>query len=358
MTRLEKVRKKMAGKKITLLIVTDLSNIRYLVGYSGSFALLAITHDEAFLATDFRYKSQVRKEVKGAKPVIVKKGLFSLFDEVTKLKRFKYVGFEKMNINYLSYKWIRKLFPKAKKIETENLIEELRFVKDTGEIKKINQASRIAEQALIDTIPFIKPGVTELEVAAELEYRMKKGGGEYPAFNTIVASGPNSALPHARASSKKLKKGELLVIDYGTVYDGYHCDITRTFVLGKANKWQREIYNITLEAQLKAIKAAKAGIKSPDLDAAARDYINGKGYGDKFGHSLGHGIGLVVHDGPRVSSMGKNEMEENMVVTIEPGIYLEGKGGVRIEDDVVIKKSSCQVITRLPKTLEEMELSI
>ncbi|MBN1755011.1 aminopeptidase P family protein [bacterium] len=356
--RIDKIKEMVRDNNLDMLILTELTNIRYLVGYSGSSGLLAVTPDDAYFATDFRYKSQIEREVRGAKKYIIEKTLLDLFDMAGALKGASRIGFEREHISYAVFQKLKDTFPEAEFVETKMWVEDILMVKEPDEIEKIGQASRIAEQALESCRPYLKPGITELEFAAELEYRMKKLGSEYPAFTTIVASGPNAALPHAHASRREFQTGDLVVVDYGAIYEGYCCDITRTFALGDIQPELQDIYEIVKEANQLAIDRAQAGMAAQDLDKIARDYITQKGYGDYFGHSLGHGIGLLVHDYPRVSSRDSTILKEGMVVTIEPGIYLPDKGGVRIEDDVVIHDQGCEVITRLPKTLESMRIPV
>ena len=228
----------------------------------------------------------------------------------------------------------------------------MRLIKKDYEIENIKKATEISDIAFAETIKIVKAGMSEKDVAAHLEYIQRNLGAEDKSFNTIVASGYRSALPHGVASDKKIGNNELVTTDFGAYYNGYVSDVTRTFFVGdKIEDKQREIYNIVLEANLLAIKHVKAGMKGSELDKIARDYIAGKGYGDNFGHGLGHGIGLEIHEAPTVSPLGDIVLEENMLITIEPGIYIEGYGGVRIEDDVIVKKDGCVVLNKTSKEL-------
>ena len=228
----------------------------------------------------------------------------------------------------------------------------MRVIKDEDEIKLMKKAASIGDKALEQVLKIIKPGVMEIEIAAELEYQMRKLGGEGTSFDTIVASGKRSAIPHGVASKKRVKKGELITIDFGTFYKGYASDMTRTFALGKPSKQLIEIYDVVYNAQKNAREKVKLGMKMKEVDALARNYIAQKGYGDRFTHSLGHGVGLNVHERPHVSQQSKEVLKEGMVITIEPGVYVPGKGGVRIEDMVVFINGKKTILTRFPRELQ------
>jgi len=233
----------------------------------------------------------------------------------------------------------------------ESLVEELQMIKDQAEIEKIKKAVEIADQGFQFLIDFIKPGKSEKEVALELEFFMKRQGGEANAFDFIVASGKRGALPHGVASEKKIEIGDLVTIDFGTVYQGYHSDITRTLAVGEPSASLRDIYELVLTAQQKVIAEIKAGMDCFDADKIARDFIAEAGYKDNFGHGLGHGVGLEIHEAPRLSYTSKDVLKAGMVVTDEPGIYVSGLGGVRIEDDLLITESGCEVLNSATKEL-------
>jgi len=233
----------------------------------------------------------------------------------------------------------------------ESLVEELRIIKDESEIEKIKKAVEIADQGFQFLIDFIEPGKSEKEVALELEFFMKRQGGEANAFDFIVASGKRGALPHGVASEKKIELGDLVTIDFGTVYQGYHSDITRTLAVGEPTAKLRDIYELVLTAQEKVIAEIKAGMDCFDADKIARDFIAEAGYKDNFGHGLGHGVGLEIHEAPRLSYTSEAVLKAGMVVTDEPGIYVSGLGGVRIEDDLLITESGCEVLNSAPKEL-------
>jgi Xaa-Pro aminopeptidase len=227
-------------------------------------------------------------------------------------------------------------------------------VKDAGELAVIREAVALADQTFTHILPHLKPGVAERDIAIEIEYFMKRAGAEGEAFGTIVASGARSAMPHGRASTKLLEAGDFVTMDFGARWNGYHSDLTRTVVLGKASDRQREIYAIVREAQETGLRAIRAGVTGKDADAAARKVIEDRGYGDHFGHGLGHGLGRSVHDGGSLSPRSDTTLAAGMVMTVEPGVYIEGWGGVRIEDDVVVTETGCEVLTRSTKELLEL----
>jgi len=233
-------------------------------------------------------------------------------------------------------------------------VDALRQIKSEEELEYLEKAEAIGDLAFEKILTILKPGMTELEVAAELEYQMKKAGAENFSFSTIVASGLNSSMPHAIPGEKKLEEGDFVTMDFGCTYKGYCSDMTRTVVLGKASEKQKEIYNTVLKAQLAALDAIKAGVTGKSVDKVARDIITEAGYGECFGHGLGHSVGLFIHEEPRLSPAGETVLEENMIETVEPGIYVPGFGGVRIEDMVAVTKDGCKNFTHSPKELIEI----
>lgn len=343
------------NENLDCLLVTEITNIRYLTGFSGTAAKLVVFPNKSYFFTDFRYREQSAKQVKGAQVVVGQRDPIADFPKFAPFKKKNVkIGFQAESISYSVLGQLKKLLPDALMIPTNGLVNSLSIVKSPDEIKKIKEAVKISDLAFERVLGIIQPGVREIEIAAELEYQMKMLGSEKPGFDTIIASGWRGALPHGVASEKKVKKGELITMDFGALYQGYHSDITRTVMLGKANSRQKKIYKLVLKAQMTAIKAARAGITGKDLDAKARNVINKAGYGKYFGHGLGHGLGTVVHDSPAVSTLSEAVMKSNMVVTIEPGIYIPQWGGVRIEDDIVIKMNSCVVLNKAVKELIEL----
>jgi Xaa-Pro aminopeptidase len=353
--RIKKLREKIKRESLDLLLVTTLTNLRYLCGYTGSNGILLVSKDKSIFLTDFRYKEQVKKEVKGAEIKIAQRELFSTLMEIDwlKEKRIK-VGFESKHLSFKLYEKLKALLPQILWIPTEDLVESLLVTKDEGEIKKIKKAADISAKVYQEILPLLKPGTKEQEISAELEYRIRRNGGTGSAFEPIVASGVRSAMPHARASSKRFQKGDFVTLDFGALYEGYVCDITRTVVIGKATLRQKKIYNLVLRAQTKAIKNACSGMKGFELDKVARDVINNAGFKDYFGHGLGHGIGLLVHDSPGINTKSQEVLKPGMVITIEPGVYFPGWGGVRIEDDILITRNGCKILTNIKRELLEL----
>jgi Xaa-Pro aminopeptidase len=349
--RLQKLRSQFEQLNIDAFLVTFQPHLRYVSGFSGSSGIGLVTPQSAFLITDGRYLQQVRQEVRDWKVYIARDGLLDEMNRQNLLRPNWRVGFDGNTLVFEQYKFLKRIFPKVKFLPKVDSIERIAVVKDAGEIAKISKAVAITDQVFLEILPLIKPGITELDIAAEISYRHRKLGAEADAFETIVASGERSALPHGRATAKKLANGELVTLDFGCVYEGYHSDMTRTVALGKPKPEAKKIYRVVLDAQLRAIDFAKSGIKSKDLDAIARNYIKKQGFDKFYRHSLGHGLGLQIHEPPRVSIQSTATLESGSVITIEPGVYLPNFGGVRIEDDVIINNGSCEVLNRSPKEL-------
>ncbi|MBG9980975.1 aminopeptidase P family protein [Facklamia sp. DSM 111018] len=350
MQRLDRLRQLLKEEQLEALYVTDLLNVRYLTGFTGSAGAVLVTHDEAYFITDFRYVTQANKEVTSAKVVIHQQGVDQEVQKLIEQDQIRTLGIEANQMNVSQYLKIQKLFDLDIK-PTDALIEKLRQVKDQEEIAIIRQACEITDLAFEHILNFVKAGVTELQVANELESFLKNKGASSMSFDTIVASGERSAMPHGVASEKVIENGDMVTIDFGCYYKGYSSDMTRTFAVGSVSDQLREIYEIVLEAHNRVIAGTRAGMTGQEVDALARDYITEKGYGQYFGHSTGHGLGLDVHEMPAVSSRSETVMVENMVITDEPGIYLPGIGGVRIEDDLIIKENGVESINSSPKEL-------
>ena len=345
------IRKEMENLKIDAYFVYYLPNVSYLTGFRGSSAYLIITKNNSYFITDGRYKEEAEKEVEKEFKILIHKGLIETLKKEKFMRYIKRIGFEKEVLPYGLYKNFEKETGK-KLIPCDDIIKKIRKYKSEEEIEKIKEAQRINEKIFNKIIEIIKPGkITEAELAAEIEYRIKKSGGE-PAFPTIVATGENSALPHAKPSKKIIKNNKPLKIDMGVKYKGWCSDMTRTIWIGnKVSKEFEKIYQIVLDANNKAIDFLKTNIPAKDVDKIARDYIEEKGYGKYFSHGLGHGIGVEVHEAPALSFLSKDIIEEGMVFTIEPGIYLSNHFGVRIEDMVYIKNSEKKLITKIKKEL-------
>ena len=355
LNRIRKLQNILKKESLDLLLATSLPNVRYLSGYTGTNGLILVSLNGSLFLTDFRYKEQARQQVKYLKVVIVERELILSLPTLSLLKpkRVK-LGFESNHLNCGTYRKLKNLLPNCLLVPTENIIESLSVKKEQNEIDRIKKAVSITDQVFYEILDLVKPQVKEQDIAAEIEYRFKKYGSSAPFFETIVSSGKRSALPHGVASSKKIEKGDLVTLDMGAVYDGYTADLTRTVVVGKANKLQKKVYNIVLKAQKEALSKVKPKIKACDLDKVARDVIKRAGYGKYFGHGLGHGIGAVIHEGPAINPRNQQLLDAGMVITIEPGIYIPNWGGVRIEDDVVITKKGCEVLTKAEKNLIEL----
>ncbi len=350
---LRRIQERLKKEEFDAILITNLKNIRYLTGFSGSTALLLVEPEKSYILVDSRYLEQAKNEVVDAEPVLIdrERTSFDYVREIKEKKNWKKIGFEG---NYISYndwlKW-KNIFNNCDFISLNGWVEELRMIKSEEEIENIKKALKIAEKALEKTLELIKPRIKEKDIALELEYQMVKLGAEKPAFDTIVASGWRSALPHGRASDKEILHQEFIVIDFGAFYNGYNSDITRTIFLGNPSEEELLIYNIVLEAQSRAEKFIKEGINAEFIDKSARDIIQENGFGEYFGHGLGHGIGLEVHENPRIAPKVEDILKENMVITIEPGIYIPKKFGIRIENLVVVRKEKGEILNSFPKEL-------
>jgi Xaa-Pro aminopeptidase len=350
--RLQNLRNLMKEKDIEAFVIYKFVNVTYITGFTGDDSVALVTHDKAIFITDGRYTEQAQKEVKDFEVIEHKTGIKEVLKEYIKTLGIKKLAFEE-SISYGQYRELKE-FLEIELIPQANLVETLRMVKDEEEIENIKKAQNITDKAFEYLLNFIKVGMTEKEVALELEYFMKKQGAEDLSFDTIVASGKRSSLPHGKASEKVIEKGDFVTIDFGCKVNGYCSDMTRTIVMGKANEKQKEIYNIVLEAQQKAIANLKAGLTSKEADLLARSVIEEKGYGKYFSHSLGHGVGLEVHEAPSLSFKKEEILKEGAIVTVEPGIYIPYFGGVRIEDMVLLKEDGVINLTKSSKYLIEL----
>ncbi len=354
--RLLALREALGRADLDALLVASLPNIRYLTGFSGSNGLVVVTARDCILLTDFRYATQVQEEVGSATTVRIEpsnlwSGLWAQLPTMTGVDR---VGFESAHLLHRDFQRLLEQGGRWQWRPTVDAVETLRATKDAEELQAIDRAIAIAEGALHDTLPLLRPGLTETQVAGLLERQLRERGSEAYPFASIVASGPRSALPHARAGERVLERGDFVLLDFGAVADGYCSDITRTVVLGAASAEQREVYDVVLEANARASGAIRVGMRGMAADALARDYIHARGFGEEFGHSLGHGIGLEVHEAPRLAKTVDAPLPRGAVVTIEPGIYRAGWGGVRIEDDVLLLDDGAKVLTHFPRELLEI----
>ncbi|OPZ71943.1 MAG: putative peptidase [Firmicutes bacterium ADurb.Bin456] len=347
--RIKKLRERFAAKDVEALYVTNPENRFYLSGFTGTAGSLLLCRNNNYLFTDFRYTGQAAQECPDYRIIEWSGENAKILLEYLADNGVSLLGLEGDNLTYNQFMSLREQLAGVGLKSVSGLVEELRASKDKGEIALIEVAVRLADEAFQEVLPLLRPGVPEKEVALMLEYSMRCRGAEGASFKTIVASGARSALPHGVASAKIMAPGDFVTLDFGAIYNGYHSDITRTVVLGRPEQKQREIYDIVLKAQTSAIESLRAGIKASDVDGAARGIIAGAGYGEQFGHSTGHGVGLCIHEKPRLSARDQTLLEEGMVVTVEPGIYLPGWGGVRIEDTVLVQNDGCRILTRTPK---------
>lgn len=330
------------------LLVSDPANIRYLTEFSGTYAFLLLLDGQRYLFTDSRYFEKAHKEVRGVNIRLIKD------DWPLILSRYniKRLGFEANSVSFRDYSEWRKKLKKIKFIPTKDIIEKERQIKTSREVSAIRKAIGITEDVLARLR--IKPGITESELSKKIESQIRLSFGAEPAFPAITAFGSNSSMPHAFPGRRKLANNQIVLIDFGTKINGYSSDLTRTFRVGRITKKFRKIYNIVLDAQRLAIEGIKPGRPICEIDCLARNYIKKNGFGRYFVHALGHGIGLQVHELPRINSRNKEKLEEGMIFSVEPGIYIPGWGGVRIEDLVVVTKNGCEALTTSPKKLDDM----
>jgi Xaa-Pro aminopeptidase len=330
------------------LVVTSHANTRYLTGFSGSAAVVAVTRADVLLVTDFRYDEQARAEAGAVARVEVDSTSVwdRFFKELVTLGSLDAIGYEAHVLSVHDAGRFAQVGKAWRWVPTTDLVERLRVAKDECEVAAIRSAALLAGEALRQTLAEVRPGMTELAVAGVLEGALRRLGSEGHPFATIVASGPRSALPHARSSRRAVAAGEWLLLDFGAQVDGYCADITRTVVVGaRASERQRVLYGLVHDAQRRARTGVRAGMSGRDADALARDPIAARGFGDVFGHSLGHGLGLEVHEAPRLSKTNPDPLPAGAVVTIEPGVYVAGDGGVRIEDDVHLAPAGPELLS-------------
>lgn len=349
------LRRRLDEAGVEALLITHPPNWFYLTGFTGEAGALVVARHSAALMTDSRFAVQAQSEVRGARVFIYRDSLLDSLGCWLKRKRIGRAGFDPSRVTVGQFRAVRKAAgARVDWKEVPGAIERLRAVKDASEIAAMRAAARLGSEVMASAIRMLRPGMREFEVAAEIEYQMRKRGANGPAFETIVASGRRSAFPHARPTSKRLRKNELVVLDLGAILRGYCCDLTRTVFLGRAPTRVKRWYRAVQEAQAAGIEAARAGAFCGDVDAAARGVLAGHGLEAYFVHSTGHGLGLEVHEEPRLARGQKDTLRAGHVVTIEPGIYVEGVGGIRIEDDVVVQGDRNEVLTRVPRDLIEL----
>ncbi len=343
MPRISKIFKFIEEKGLDCVVVKGDNTIRYLTEFTGDSSILFADNRRAVLITDGRYVAQAKKEAKYCQIVEHTGNIWEQLKDIV-LDSQKVVGFDGDIFSYEDYNNLKVVLGDAKDYRSTNF-NELRIIKDDRELESIWKACKISEEALLKLLEELKPGISEKTVAGRLEYYMRSLGSERLAFPTIVASGVRSALPHGIASDKEIEVGDFITFDFGAVYNGYCADITRTVVLGMANSWHKEIYDVVEEAQWRGLKAVKEGMTCAELDAVVRDYIVEQGFGNEFVHGLGHGLGLEIHELPYINKRSNIVLEKGMTFTIEPGIYIPNKGGVRIEDTVVLTDEGATVMT-------------
>jgi Xaa-Pro aminopeptidase len=345
----------MSKAKIDALLITHPSDWYYLTGFTGDAGALIVSHREAALITDGRFTTQAREEAPAVRLIQQKGSLMEFTGAFLRGKASRRVGFEPSQLSVAQLGLLKKAAgTRTNLVSAPGLVADLRIRKEPAELARMRQAALLAGDVLTDALKLLKPGVSENEVAAQIEYRMRKAGASGPAFETIVAFGERSALPHARPTAKRLRKNELVVLDLGVILAHYCSDITRTVYVGRAPARVKEWYKAVLEAQGAAIATVRAGVTCGDVDAAARQVLAGYKLDRHFIHSTGHGLGLEVHEDPRLARGQKTRLEAGFVVTIEPGVYMAGVGGIRIEDDVAVHSENTEVLTRVPRDLIEL----
>lgn len=349
--RLHKLRQRLLEKDLDGIIVTQPDNCRYISGFTGSGDAILVSRSSSILVTDFVHAEQARQEAPSFN-IVVATAASQRFSLLLSDQTTKKLGFEP---NFLSFSDHQRLAEEAGKVHSaivpaEGTVESLRSVKEPEELASIEKAAALADSAVRYIMAEIRPGMTEKEAAWEIEKYLRERDSEAVPFEIIVASGPNAALPHARPTSRPVSTSEPIVIDLGARVNGYCSDISRTLCLGHQDDTFRRIYDLVLQAQLNAVAGIEAAMTGAQADSLAREVIHNAGYGDAFGHSLGHGVGLAVHEEPRIGTDSAAVIADNMVFTVEPGIYVSGWGGVRIEDTVLIEKGRARALTRAPKT--------
>ncbi|MBR6524111.1 MAG: aminopeptidase P family protein [Clostridia bacterium] len=349
--RLEKLRKEMSALHLDAMLVSGSANVRYLSGFSGSESDLVVTSDTVYLLCDARYTLQASIECLHCKVLDTAGGIYNLLNSIIADHNIRFLGIEDRSLSLAAFNAMSKTVAGAALIPAGAVVTNLRILKDEKEITALKKAAWIADRAFDHVLPLIKTGVKEIEIAAEIEYSMRKNGAENIAFDTIVASGPNAAKPHGTASEKPIQPGDFVVMDYGCIVDGYCSDITRTVAVGPITEAQKSVYNSVLFVQTKMLSLIHSGMACSEADAIARRHFSLFGCEKYFTHSLGHGVGIDIHEQPNLSGRSDKIISDNMVITVEPGLYLDGKYGVRIEDTVVISGGKPYRLTNSPKEL-------
>jgi len=347
-----RLRNRMQEKGLSAALVSDVRNVGYLTGFTGSSGFLLLTGESGVFVSDSRYDEQAREEVKGF-PVAIYRNPTTTAQAIAEQVRalgLTELGFEAEHVTFATHRGWQEAMPDVTFVPVEGLVDPLRIVKTDEEIAKIRDACRLADACFEHVLRLIQPGVAEYDIALEIDFYLRRQGAK-AAFDTIVVSGERSARPHGTPSEKRLNRGDFVTMDFGARLESYCSDMTRTVVVGEASERHREVYDAVLTAQLRAIEAIRPGVPAKEVDAIARDSLKERGLDAYFGHGLGHGLGTEVHDLGRMSPSSEDVLEEGQVWTVEPGVYLPGFGGVRIEDDVVVTKDGCEILTSSPKEL-------
>ncbi len=347
--RLYKLRRKIANERLDAILISQGENRRYLSGFTGSAGFLLISEKSAILATDFRYTEQAKNQAPDFDIARIEGEIQKWFPQLIASVEADRIGFEANGLSFATHHQLVAAAKKKKLVPTEGIVESLRAIKDVKELELITKAVEISDAAFDEVSSTIRPGMTEKEVAWALEKSMREKGSESMPFEIIVASGPNAALAHHEPAERAILQGEPVVIDMGARLEGYSSDLSRTICLGNQDEFFGKLYLLVLHAQLAAIAAVRAGMSGEEADGLARTVIDQGGYGDNFGHGLGHGVGLAPHEQPRLGKGSRDVMTEGMVFTIEPGIYVNGWGGVRIEDTAVLENGKARVLSRARK---------
>jgi Xaa-Pro aminopeptidase len=352
--RATRLREGLGAAGCDAVLVTNLTNIRYLTGFTGSAALLLVSPDDLVFVTDGRYRDQAASQITAAgvrADVLIGRTADEQRGHVApQVPSGARLGLEAEAVTWAQQRrYGADWFPEAELVPTEGLVEDLRRVKDAGEVARIEAACAMADAALATVRHRLGEGATEAEVALELEWQMRQLGADGPSFDTIVASGPNGAMPHHRAGDRRITEGDLVVIDFGALLDGYHSDMTRTVMVGEPTATQRRMLDAVHASQAAGVAAVRAGVDVTAVDEACRSVLRHIGWEDAFLHGTGHGVGLDIHESPRVSASATGSLADGHVVTVEPGVYLAEHGGVRIEDTVVVTAEGCRTLTLAPK---------
>ena len=349
------IQAKLPRLRLSALLVTHLPNVRYLCGFTGSAGVLSLGPGRPVFFTDGRYTAQARAEVAGARVVIARGSPLLAAAQSARTSKLRHIGFEAAHMTVAAHAALRQaLGGQARLRDVGTVVEGLRMIKDSGEMALIREAVNLGAGLLDTALRAIRPGVVEAEVAAELEYAARRAGAEAMSFETIVAAGPRSAMPHGVASAAAIPRRGFVILDFGVILHGYCSDMTRTVHVGKCPAGDRRVYNAVREAQQAAVNAVRAGVACGEVDRAARRALRRAGLARYFTHSTGHGVGLEIHESPRLGQGQRERLDSGMVVTVEPGVYRLGRGGVRIEDMILVTGSGCEVLTPTPKDLIEL----